>query len=116
MKNYDNFFLPVNDLNAAKRFYSNVLGLQTKFDFSEKGMIAFKVGNQEPSIILRDTGKFKEAKSAIWFVVDNVEREYRALEERGIAFVSEPFCIQTGMVVEFEDPSGNRFGITDYTR
>jgi predicted enzyme related to lactoylglutathione lyase len=48
MKTYDNFFLPVNDLEQAKDYYQNVLGLSLKFDFSDKGMNAFKVGNEEP--------------------------------------------------------------------
>ncbi len=35
---YDNFFLPVENLEKAKEFYGNLLGLETKFDFSDKGM------------------------------------------------------------------------------
>ena len=74
MKNYDNFFLPVADLEKAKDFYQKVLGLSIKFDFSDKGMTAFKVGSQEPAIILKDSNKFLDAKSTIWFVVDDVKR------------------------------------------
>ena len=82
MKNYDNFFLPVNDLKKAKEFYQGILGLPTKFDFSDKGFLAFKIGEQEPAIILKD--------------------------------ISEPYQINTGLAVEFDDPFGNRLGITDY--
>ena len=53
MNNYDNFFLPVTDLEKAREFYQKTLGLPVKFDFSEMGMTAFKVGNQEPAIILK---------------------------------------------------------------
>ena len=35
-------------------------------------MIAFKVGDQELAIILKDTKKFPDAKPTIWFVVDDV--------------------------------------------
>jgi hypothetical protein len=55
MKNYDNFFLSANDLKKAKEFYQGILGLSTKFDFSDKGFLAFKVGDQEPASILKDT-------------------------------------------------------------
>lgn len=41
MKTYDNYFIPVNDLSQAKDYYQNTLGLSIKFDFSDKGMIAF---------------------------------------------------------------------------
>ena len=116
MTDYDNFFLPSNDLKKGKAFYQDLLGLQVKFDFSSMGMIAFKVGDNEPAIILKDTSKFPDAKPTIWFVVDNVQNEYNRLTEKGLRFLSEPFPIQTGLAVEFEDPYGNRLGLTDYSK
>jgi predicted enzyme related to lactoylglutathione lyase len=113
---YDNFFLPSSDLNKGKAFYRDILGLPVKFDFSGMGMIAFKVGNNEPAIILKDTTKFPEAKPVIWFVVDNVQAQYNRLSAKGLKFLSEPFEIHTGMAVEFEDPYGNRLGLTDYSK
>ena len=74
-------------------------------------MVAFKVGSQEPAIILYDKKKFPDAKPTIWFVVHNVSSEYRNLKEKGISFISEPFEIYTGLAAEFEDPFGNRLGI-----
>lgn len=115
MKNYDNFFLGVNNLNEAREYYEAVLGLQLKFDFSSKGMVAFKVGNEEPAIILKDTNIFSNIKPTIWFEVENVYKKYEELRENGVNFLSEPFQINTGMAIEFEDPFGNRLGITDYT-
>ena len=76
MKDYDNFFLPSGDLKKGKEFYQDLLGLQVKFDFANMGMIAFKVGDKEPAIILKDITKFPDAKPTIWFVVDSVEEEY----------------------------------------
>ena len=116
MKNYDNFFLPSGNLNKGKEFYQDLLGLPVKFDFSNMGMIAFKVGDNEPAIILKDIAKFPETKPTIWFVVDNVQQEYERLKSKGLSFLSEPFPIHTGMAVEFEDPSGNRLGLTDYSK
>ena len=34
MNNYDNFFLPIDNMEEAKDFYGNTLGLNLKFDFS----------------------------------------------------------------------------------
>ncbi len=113
---YDNFFLPSGDLKKGKEFYQNLLGLPIKFDFSDMGMVAFKVGDSEPAIILKDTAKFPAAKPTIWFVVDNVRDEYVRLGAKGLKFLSEPYAIHTGMAVEFEDPYGNRLGITDYSK
>lgn len=114
MKDYDNFFVPVDDLERAKEFYGQKLGLALKFDFANAGMSAFSVGSEEPAIILKDRHKFPDAKPTIWFVVDDVQQSYTALKDRGVTFLSEPFQIRTGNAVEFEDPFGNRPGITDY--
>ena len=54
MKNYDNYFLPVDNMEEAKRYYEEILGLKKKFDFSDKGMVAYNIGNEEPAIILKD--------------------------------------------------------------
>ena len=116
LKDYDNFFLPSSDLKKGKEFYRDILGLPVKFDFSNMGMIAFKVGDNEPAIILKDTSKFPDTKPTIWFVVDNVREEYKRLSAKGLKFLSEPFTIQTGITVEFEDPFGNRIGLTDYSK
>ena len=114
MINYDNFFLPVDSLDEAKEFYKK-LDLAVKFDFSDNGMIAYRVGEEEPAIILKDKAKFPDAKPAIWFVVESVKDEVKKLRERGVRFISEPFQIRTGQAAEFEDPFGNRLGITDYS-
>lgn len=116
MRNYDNFFMGVSNLAEARNYYENTLGLKLKFDFSKKGMIAFKIGSEETSIILKDESVFPEIKPTIWFEVENVEDEYSKLKENGVKFLSEPFEIMTGMSAEFEDPFGNRLGITDYTK
>lgn len=116
MNNYDNFFMGVSNLAEARKYYEGTLGLKLKFDFSKKGMIAFNVGDEEPAIILKDESVFQNIKPTIWFEVENVENEYIKLKENGVKFLSEPFEIMTGMAVEFEDPFGNRLGITDYTK
>ena len=82
MNNYDNFFLGVTDLSQAQKYYSNVLGFELKFDFSNKGMIAFNVGHEEPAIILKDTHFFPDVKPTIWFVVDDVCKEYTRLAKK----------------------------------
>lgn len=116
MRSYDNYFFGAKDLKESRKFYLEKLGLALKFDFTDKGMVAFNVQDEEPAIILKDLKAFPEVKPTIWFVVDDVQLEYQKLKEKGVKFLSEPFEILTGMAVEFEDPSGNRLGITDYSK
>ena len=113
LKNYDNFFLPATDLTGARAFYADTLGLSVKFDFSARGLLAFRVGDEEAAIILRS---HEDAKPAILFEVDDVRAAYFELKEKGVKFLSEPYEINTGLAVEFEDPFGNRLGITDYSK
>lgn len=113
INDYDNFFLPADNLDKAKEFYQNKLGLDIKFDFSERGMVAFKVGDNEPAIILR---KAEKVKPSIIFVVNSVKEAHEQLKQKGIEFLSEPFEIPTGLLVEFVDPFGNKFGLTDYSK
>ncbi|HOW10598.1 MAG TPA: VOC family protein [Bacteroidales bacterium] len=113
ISDYDNFFLPANNLDTAKEFYKNKLGLDIKFDFADKGMTAFKVGDNEPAIIVSN---LQNATPAIWFTVDNVGQAYEALKQKGVEFLSEPFEIMTGFSVEFTDPFGNKLGLTDYSK
>lgn len=65
IEDYDNFFLGTTDLEKSKSFYQDILGLDLKFDFSNNGMIAFKVGNNEPAIILKDLTKFPATRPTI---------------------------------------------------
>lgn len=114
IKNYDNLFLPANDYEESVRFYSETLGLEKKFEFAEQGMIAFKIGNEEPAIILKDKIKMPNAMPAIWIEVEDVKAIYEKMKAKGITFLSEPFRIRTGWAIEFNDPSGNRLGFADY--
>jgi predicted enzyme related to lactoylglutathione lyase len=114
IKKNDNMFLAANNLEAAKSFYSDILGLSLKFDFSENGLLAFKIGDDEPAVVLKDINKHPETKSTIWFEVDSVKEVYAELKSKKIHFLYEPFKIRTGWAVEFLDPSGNKLGFTDY--
>ena len=115
MNGYDNFFLPVDNMELAEKYYSEILGLSVKFKFENIGMTAFNVGNEEPAIILKDKKMYEDMKPTIWFTVDNVVEEYENLLKKGVEILSKPFKIKTGMAVEFYDPFGNRLGITDYS-
>jgi predicted enzyme related to lactoylglutathione lyase len=75
--------------------FNSWLALKLKFDFSDKGMAAFNVGDEEPAIILKEKNKFPDAKPTIWFIVDNVNDEYKRLCNNGGNFISKPFQIGT---------------------
>ena len=116
IKDLDNIFLPVKDLEKAKKFYHETLGLTTKFDFPEKGISAFNIGKSEPALILKDIHTYPAKPALFWFVVEDVKASYEHLKSKNIEFCSEPFEIKTGYAVEFMDIDGNKIGITDYSK
>jgi predicted enzyme related to lactoylglutathione lyase len=111
MRLYDNFFLPADDLERARAFYAGTLDLPVKFELTPQEIIAFRVGDEEPALFLGT----RWTKPAIWFEVADVRATAAELAARGVTFLSEPFAVRTGLAVEFEDPFGNRLGITDYS-
>ena len=116
IKAIDNYFLPATDLDKSKHFYADTLGLDVKFDFADKGMLAFKVGNDEPAIILKDINRFPDAKPSLLLEVEDVKESYKQLLEQGVVFTKVPYRIQTGWAAELQDPAGNLIGITDYNK
>ncbi|MEQ8425049.1 MAG: VOC family protein [Cyclobacteriaceae bacterium] len=110
---YDNFILPAKDLVEAKEFYQNKLSLEIKFEFYEKEMIALKAGDNEPAFILR---KAENLRPTIMLKVDSVKKSLKELQEKGIQFIAEPIEINTGLYAELQDPTGNKFAITDYSK
>ena len=116
MKGYDNFFIPVDNLEEAIQFYTVVLGGTIAFDFRAKGMVGIRIGNEEPAIILKDKHLFPDAEPTIWFEVADVLSSYNMLKEKNVVFISDPYEIGTGLAVEFRDQDGNKLGITDYSK
>jgi predicted enzyme related to lactoylglutathione lyase len=116
MDGFDSFWFKTKNLEESKEFYEKTLGLSLKPNFDEKGIVAFNVGNEETLLMLADLNTFPKAKTAMWFIVDDVEDEYKRLKEKGVNFLYEPFEVDNGMAAEFEDPSGNKLGIADYKK
>jgi hypothetical protein len=49
----DNVLLDVGDLEVARGFYGGRLGLGVKFDFPEAGVVGFRLGDEEPGLLVR---------------------------------------------------------------
>lgn len=110
----DNYFLPAADLEQSRQFYAGVLGLPLKFDFSDRGLLAFRAGDGEPAIILKDSRRYPDARPALMLQVADVRQVCRELEQQGVVLSKPPYRIKTGWAAELHDPSGNAIGLTDY--
>ena len=99
---------PAADLEKAKNFYGNVLGLGKTFEMP--GWAEFSHGKDAPSVGLsQNPATLGQTGATVVFQVDNIETSRRQLAGKGVEFdgVIEEI---PGMVkiATFRDPFGNR--------
>jgi catechol 2,3-dioxygenase-like lactoylglutathione lyase family enzyme len=100
----------VDDLDRARRFYSDVLELRETatapgwavFDIDGKNLIIEKVPSDDPEHDL--VGRFL----AVSFAVDDIDAAYRDLTAKGVSFPEPPERQSWGGTLAFpRDPDGN---------
>ena len=106
--------LAVKDLDRARRFYEEPLGLETKEDFGEG--VTMKTGDTVISVYKSDYAGTNKA-TALTFDVDDIEAEVRELKEKGIFFEhydlpgleqqGDLYVAQGMKTAWFKDPDGN---------
>ena len=106
--------LAVKDLDRARQFYEENLGLEEVDDFGEGFML--KSGDTQVSVYRSEFAGTNKA-TALTFDVDDIEDEVRALKDKGISF--ERYDLEgltpKGDIYEgegmktawFKDPDGN---------
>jgi predicted enzyme related to lactoylglutathione lyase len=113
----DNVLFDVGDLDGARRFYGELLGLQEKFAFPQVGLVCFRLGDEEPGLLLRASGAEPappRPSPRLWLEVPNARAAAAVLGDAGVDLLDEPRELRTGWVVELSDPWGNVIGLTDY--
>jgi metallothiol transferase len=103
----------VSDLKEAARFYAETLGLDKKCEYSS--YVGFECGGVEIGLIPKPERERRAspASSSVEFLVDNVDKMYRELRERGVRFVKELHAEPWGgRQATFTDPDGNILEIT----
>ena len=115
----DNIMLAVGDLVQARRFYESTLGLPVKFAVPQAGVVGYRLGGEEPGLMIRvqalppspprDTPR-------VWLEVRDARAAAAALRAKGVRILGEPMEILTGWAVELADPWGNVLGLTDYRK
>jgi lactoylglutathione lyase len=108
----------VKDLNRARDFYQNVMGLELQYGDDVSG--AFKI-DPDTLLILDHTGAdnllspgdvdhqpARGARSVLATAVENVDAAYEELRSRGVEFIRPPEDRSWGLrCAHFKDPDGN---------
>jgi catechol 2,3-dioxygenase-like lactoylglutathione lyase family enzyme len=107
--------IAVKDLDRARQFYEDKLGLETKDEWGGEG-VTMKSGDSLINVYRSEFAGTNKA-TALTFAVDDAEKEVRELKEKGVLFehYDLPGLQQQGdlHVAEgfktawFKDPDGN---------
>jgi predicted enzyme related to lactoylglutathione lyase len=115
----DNAVIAVGDFEQALEFYEGKLGLAVKFEVPERGLAMFRLGPEEPGLLVHVRPVHEHGPREtprVWLEVRDARAAAAALRARGLEPTEDPFEVATGWTVEVADPWGNVIGLTDYTK
>ena len=102
----------VDDLQAAKNWYSSVLGFAPYFD--EPFYVGFNVGGFELGLDPDDENVAKGNNAVAYWGVDNIQNATQNLQQLGAETIAEATNVGEGIfVAQFKDPFGNVIGIIE---
>jgi methylmalonyl-CoA/ethylmalonyl-CoA epimerase len=106
--------VPIQDLERAKHFYGQVLGLRHLFD-APPGLSFFQCGDTR-LMLSRPEGVETAASSILYYGVEDVEAAFQAMQAAGVAFDEAPRLIAKveGRDIHLaicRDGEGNRLGL-----
>ncbi len=110
------FALPVEDVDRAKKFYVERLGLDFT-DTNFEGSAIFSLGSGAELMLLPRPGGRRSDSTAMTWGVDDIGQEVKELEAAGVTFLDydTPEFTTTDHIADFEgekaawflDPDGN---------
>jgi catechol 2,3-dioxygenase-like lactoylglutathione lyase family enzyme len=98
----------VSELEKAAKFYEETLGLEKKYEYSS--YVGFECGGVEIGLIpkIKEGQKVSTVSPSVEFLVDDAEKVYKELKNKGVNFIKElheePWG---GKQATFTDPDGN---------
>lgn len=104
----------VKDLDAAAKFYSEVLGLKQVWRDDDQRMIGFVFPESDSEIVIHTNPDIPNPDFS--FLVENVEEFIKEFKGKGYKVLREPFEVRTGKFAVLSDLDGNIINIIDLTK
>lgn len=109
----------VKNLEKAKRFYQEALGIPFLFD--APGMAFFQCGDTRLMLGVPEKPEFDPPSSILYFRVDDINEAHTTLRGRGVEFVEEPRLVHRAPDHElwlafFRDIDGNTLALMSEVR
>ncbi len=102
----------VKDLKAARKFYTQKLGLKVIDDMGHW----LTVGAEKTGMRLHlcEAKRPEKGNTGIMFVTDEkIDKVYAALKKKGVKFSVKPTVHDWGTECRFLDPDGNEFWLSE---
>ena len=120
----------VDNQDNALRFYTEVLGLAKKADFSQGPFRWVTVGspeepdgtelqlalNNNPAANAYQQAMFQQGQPAAMFYTDNVKDDYERIKARGAEFTMPPTDVTGSTIAMLKDTCGNLIQLTQLKR
>jgi predicted enzyme related to lactoylglutathione lyase len=120
----------VDDQDKALRFYTEVLGLTKKADFSNGPFRWLTVVspeqadgpelqlalNNNPAAKAYQQAMFQQGQPAIMFFTDDIKGDCERIKARGAAFAMPPTEVTGSTIAQIDDTCGNLVQITQLAR
>lgn len=91
LKDHDSSaIVAVTDLDRAREFYSNVLGLELLDEGEEAGVLVYRTGATRLVVYRSEFAGTNRANAVVWGVGDALDAIVAALEAKGAAFEHYP--------------------------
>jgi predicted enzyme related to lactoylglutathione lyase len=120
----------VDNQDKALRFYTEVLGLAKKADFSNgpfrwltvaasdepNGLELQLALNDDPAAKAYQQAMFQQHKPALMFQTDDVKADYERIKARGGEFAMPPTTVTGATIAQVNDTCGNLIQISQIAR
>ena len=104
--------IPVTDIERARSFYEEVIGLRTSDEMMDGKWIEYAVGEDTLAIAnVSDTWMPSDQGTGAALEVENFDDAIKRLKDRQVRFAAEPFETPCCRMAVVQDPDGNKLMI-----
>lgn len=101
--------IPVMDIERARDFYENVLGLRIAEEMMGGKWIEYTIGSHTLAIAnVGDQWRPSDQGTCAALEVENFDQTIQTLRNKGIRFAAEPFETPCCHMAVVQDPDGNK--------
>lgn len=110
----------VDDLDKAREFYGETLGVKTELLDQEHGLLTLHLAGERPTLVYRSEGFTPASYTMLNFKVDDIDAAVEELSGRGVEFEryegmpqDEKGVMREGgpLIAWFKDPAGNTLAV-----